>query len=80
MGGQRSKRKGLIIFFNKKKYPKLKIGQVIVRVDKKYIRPLDVKNLIGNAKKARKVLGWKSKTSIKKLISEMMESDSKILS
>ena len=72
--------KGLIIFFNKKKYPKLKIGQVIVRVDKKYIRPLDVKNLIGNAKKARKVLGWKSKTSIKKLISEMMESDSKILS
>ena len=72
--------KGLIIFFNKTKYPKLKIGQVIVRVDKKYIRPLDVKNLIGNAKKARKVLGWKSKTSIKKLISEMMESDSKILS
>ncbi len=72
--------KGLIIFFNKTKYPKLKIGQVIVRVDKKYIRPLDVKNLIGNAKKARKILGWKSKTSIKKLISEMMESDSKILS
>ena len=72
--------KGIIKKFDKKKYPKLKNGQIIIRVSKKYLRPLDVKNLVGNAKKARLKLGWKSKTNIKSLIKEMMESDHKIIS
>ena len=58
----------------------LKNGQIIIRVNKKYLRPLDVKNLVGNAKKARVKLGWKSKTNIKSLIKEMMQSDHKIIS
>ena len=78
--GKGLKEKAMIKYFDKKKYPKLKNGQIIIRVDKKYIRPLDVKNLIGNAKKARKKLGWKSTTSIKTLIREMMQSDFKIIS
>ena len=72
--------KAIIKFFDKKKYPKLKKRQTIVRVDKKYMRPLDVKNLIGDAKKARIKLGWKSKTGIKTLIKEMMKEDLKNVS
>ena len=73
--GKGLKERAIIRYFDKKKYPKLKNGQIIVRVHKKYIRPLDVNNLIGNAKKARIKLGWKSKTSIKGLITEMMQKD-----
>ena len=72
--------KAYIKNFDKEKYPKLKFGQTIVRIDKKYIRPLDVKNLVGNARKARTKLGWKSKTNIKNLIKEMMDSDKIIVS
>ena len=78
--GKGLKEKAIIKYFDKNKYPNLKNGQIIVRVDKKYIRPLDVKNLIGNAKKARKKLGWKSTTGIKTLIREMMQSDFKTIS
>ena len=54
---------------------KIKKGQTIVEVDKKYLRPLDVDNLIGDAKKAKKILGWKPKYSTNDLIKEMMRSD-----
>ncbi|MDB9794878.1 GDP-mannose 4,6-dehydratase [bacterium] len=57
--------------------PKIKIGQKIVKIDKKYFRPLDVENLIGDMKKANKELGWKSKTSIHRLIKDMMYEDYK---
>ena len=69
--------KAIVKYFDKKKYVKLKNGQIIIRVNKRYMRPLDVKNLIGDAKKARIKLGWKSKTGIKTLIKEMMQEDFK---
>ena len=40
----------------------------------------DVKNLIGDARKARVKLGWKSKTDINTLIKEMMQEDFKTIS
>ena len=33
-------------------------NQIIVDVDKKYFRPIDVENLKGDSSKARKLLGW----------------------
>ena len=48
---------------------------VVVRIDKKYFRPNEVDNLVGNSTKAKKILNWKPKTSIYELIAEMMESD-----
>ncbi len=72
--------RAIIKDFDKSKYPKLKVGQTIVKVNKRYMRPLDVKNLIGDAKKARVKLGWKSKTDIKALIAEMMQADYKTVS
>ena len=48
-------------------------GNVIVACDKAYYRPLEVNNLLGDAKKARKILKWSPKTNINDLISEMLE-------
>ena len=49
-----------------------------MRIDKKYFRPNEVDNLIGNSSKAKKILNWKPKTSIYDLIKEMMENDLKL--
>ena len=73
--GKGLKEKAIVIKINKKKTPKLKIGSVIVKIDKKYFRPLDVDNLIGDARKAQRKLNWKPKINITKLISRMMDSD-----
>ena len=67
--------KAIIVKINKQKTPKLKIGSAIVKIDKKYFRPLDVDNLIGDARKAQRKLNWKPKNNITTLISRMMDSD-----
>jgi GDPmannose 4,6-dehydratase len=64
-----------IASLDQKKYPNLKKNMVVIRISKKYFRPNEVDNLIGNATKARKLLNWKAKTSIYKLIKEMMDND-----
>jgi GDPmannose 4,6-dehydratase len=43
----------------------------------KHIRPAEVDYLIGDATKAREVLGWKAKTSFKELVRIMVEADLK---
>lgn len=55
----------------------LQKGQVIVRVDPRYFRPAEVETLLGDARKARRKLGWKPKISFKQLVAEMMISDLK---
>src|SRR3989344_2205487 len=40
-----------------------------------HMRPAEVDYLIGDAAKARKVLGWKQKTSFKKLVEMMVKAD-----
>ena len=71
--------RAIIKNFNKNKYKNLKKGMTVVKVDKKYFRPNEVNNLIGNSSKARKLLKWKPKTSIYKLIEEMMSHDLKLI-
>ena len=44
----------------------------VIECDKKYLRPLDVNTLLGNAKKARKELKWSPTVNIKKLVKEMV--------
>ena len=70
--------KAIIKNFDKTKYPHLKKGSEIIKIDKKYFRPNEVDNLIGDSSKAKRFLNWKPKTSITKLIEEMMEYDLKI--
>jgi GDPmannose 4,6-dehydratase len=47
-------------------------GVPLVFVDKKYFRPSEVEQLLGDSTKAQTLLGWKAKTSFKELVSEMV--------
>tara|TARA_X000000950_G_scaffold283995_1_gene386123 strand:- start:55 stop:1170 length:1116 start_codon:yes stop_codon:yes gene_type:complete len=55
--------------------PALKKGDVICRVDPKYYRPAEVDTLLGNASKARKILGWKPSSTAKEMCKEMIRND-----
>jgi GDPmannose 4,6-dehydratase len=46
-----------------------------VKVDERYYRPSEVDLLIGDASKARRVLGWEPTYTFKQLIKEMVASD-----
>jgi len=48
----------------------------IIDIDKSLMRPTDIEDLIGDASKATKQLGWKPKTSFKDLVKSMVEHDS----
>ena len=50
-------------------------NKVIIECDKKYLRPLDVNTLLGDAKKARKKLNWKPIINIQNLVKEMVEKE-----
>jgi GDPmannose 4,6-dehydratase len=73
--GKGSNEIGVIKEFDRNKDYKLKKGQIIIKVNKKYFRPSDVENLLGDSSKARKELKWQNKYSIKDLISEMVDHD-----
>ena len=46
--------------------------KIIVKVDKKYFRPLEVDTLLGNSTKARKLLKWKPIYNVKSLVKDMV--------
>lgn len=52
-------------------------GETIIKIDPRYYRPSEVDILKGDATKALKVLGWKPKTSLKKLVKIMVDYDLK---
>lgn len=55
-----------------------KTGEVIVKIDPRYFRPVEVDSLKGDSSKARKNLGWKPAIDFKTMIKEMLEHDLKI--
>jgi GDPmannose 4,6-dehydratase len=52
-----------------------KTKKIIIELDSRYFRPAEVDLLIGDPSKARKILGWKSKTKFKDLVKLMIEKD-----
>ena len=52
-----------------------KTGRVLVEVDPRYFRPTEVDLLLGDASKARRVMGWEAKASFEDMIVEMVRSD-----
>lgn len=50
-------------------------GQTVVRIDPKYFRPTEVESLLGDATKAKVMLGWTPKTSFKNLVKDMCENE-----
>jgi GDPmannose 4,6-dehydratase len=52
-------------------------GEVLVQIDPQYFRPAEVDLLVGDATKARTVLGWEPKATVEELCREMVQSDLK---
>ncbi|MBR4986312.1 MAG: GDP-mannose 4,6-dehydratase [Proteobacteria bacterium] len=53
-------------------------GEIIVRVDPRYFRPTEVELLLGDASKAKRVLGWEPKVGVEALCRMMVQSDLKL--
>ena len=49
--------------------------RILIRINPRYYRPSEVDNLLGDATKAEKMLGWKPEYSFQGLVEEMVESD-----
>ncbi|MGB0083713.1 MAG: GDP-mannose 4,6-dehydratase [Terracidiphilus sp.] len=54
-------------------------GETLVKIDSRYFRPTEVDLLLGDPSKARTVLGWEHKVTFPELVSEMVESDLKVV-
>ena len=52
-------------------------NKAIISIDKKYFRPSEVNSLLGDSKKARKELSWKSHYNIYSLVKEMVAEEIK---
>jgi GDPmannose 4,6-dehydratase len=57
---------------------KIKKGDIVIEIDKRYFRPTEVDLLIGDPTKARTKLGWKPKHNLEDLIQDMMDADIKL--
>ena len=57
---------------------KVKKGDIVIEIDKRYFRPTEVDLLIGDATKARTKLGWSPKHNLDDLIQDMMDADIKL--
>jgi len=55
-----------------------KIGDPVVEIDPRYFRPTEVDDLIGDASRARKSLGWEPKVNFKELVKIMVDADLKL--
>ena len=56
-----------------------RIGEAVVAVDPQYFRPTEVELLLGDASKAKRTLGWQPEYDLPKLVSEMTDSDLKLM-
>ena len=52
-----------------------KTGKIIIKVGKNYFRPTEVETLLGDSKKAKKILKWQPKITFNQMVKEMIESD-----
>jgi GDPmannose 4,6-dehydratase len=57
--------------------PALKVGDVIIRVDRRYFRPAEVETLLGSPKKAKEELGWLPEITAQEMCAEMVREDLK---
>ena len=54
-------------------------GTQRVRIDQRYFRPTEVDYLLGDASKAKRVLGWRPRISFQELVREMVAADREAL-
>ncbi|ABT14562.1 nucleotide-sugar epimerase [Paramecium bursaria Chlorella virus NY2A] len=56
---------------------RVKVGDVVMRINKDFYRPAEVDLLVGNYTKAKEVLGWEPKTNLEELVRMMVIEDMK---
>jgi GDPmannose 4,6-dehydratase len=54
------------------------VGDIIVRIDARYFRPTEVETLLGDASKAKEILGWQPRIGFGQLVEEMIKEDLEI--
>jgi GDPmannose 4,6-dehydratase len=54
-------------------------GRCLVEVDSRYFRPTEVQLLLGDATKARNVLGWAPNIAVRELVREMVQADVEVM-
>jgi len=74
--GQGIEELGMVVSAANAEY-QFKAGQVVVKVDPRYFRPTEVDLLIGDAAKAKRLLGWEPVYTLEEMVKEMVESDLK---
>jgi GDPmannose 4,6-dehydratase len=52
-----------------------KSGRELIFIDPEFYRPAEVEQLLGNAEKAKRELGWEPEITFEQLIQEMVEND-----
>jgi GDPmannose 4,6-dehydratase len=66
---------GVIVAINTDHKLAVSIGDVIVRIDKRYFRPSEVDSLLGDPTKAKNILGWETSITVKEMCAEMVAAD-----
>jgi GDPmannose 4,6-dehydratase len=74
--GEAENEKGFIKSATNPAFP-LPIGKQVVGINPKYYRPAEVELLIGDASKAKEVLGWTPTHTLETLVFDMMEAELK---
>lgn len=72
--GESTKEVGIVVASQNSHYS-LPNGKELVSVDPNYFRPIEIEELVGDASKARCILGWRPKYDLKSLIKEMITAD-----
>ena len=74
---------GIILKWEGKGYDEIGINveskKVVVKIDKKYFRPTEVEELLGDYSKAKKELKWEPQINFEELVKEMVASEIKHL-
>ena len=68
---------GVVASIEGEDVPSLNVGDIIIRVDKRYFRPAEVETLLGSPKKAKDELGWVPEISVLEMCAEMVREDLK---
>ncbi len=70
--------KGYVKKSTNQQYP-LEEGKQVIAIDPNYYRPTEVDLLVGDATKAKEILGWEPEYTLDSLVAEMMQHDLKLM-